>query len=489
MDFLCFLLLIVSHLLQSSFAVEQAEAYRCEDIYDVAVIGAGLSGLSAARKLSRNGLRTIVLEARDRVGGRVYGRKLRNGGIQEVGAEFIGPTQDRMYALAREFGLKLYDEYNVGDSTLFVNGTKTRYPASPIPPIEAASQAEIGTSLDALNGMAAEIDVHRPWSHPKARQWDNQTYADWLKGVVSLPAANFLHHIATTSIFSAEPSDVSLLYVLTYIAAAGNASTKGTLDRLISTDGGAQQTRVVGGSQLFATELAKRLGRTKLVYRFKANRIERAQNCYRVYSDRYYTCARRIIVAMSPPLANRIKYDPPLPDDRYDLLSGHEMASVGKAIAIYDTPFWRAEGLSGQVLSDVGAGRTTFDNSPQDGSYGALMSFIEADEMRRWDEESEPALRRQVTKDYVNYFGPKAANYTEFIIQRWDLEPFSRGGPVAYTYLGVLEEYGHLYRQSYHGIYWAGTETSDYWIGYMEGAVRSGERAATDILWALGRYR
>jgi monoamine oxidase len=161
------------------------------------------------------------------------------------------------------------------------------------------------------------------------------------------------------------------------------------------------------------------------------------------------------------------------------------MGSIGKAIAVYDTPFWRADGLNGQVVSDSGVVRSTFDNSPPDASYGALMGFIEADEMRAYDAASVDEVKAAVLKDYANYFGDKAKSPTSFVLQRWNNEGFSRGGPVAFAPPGVLTDYGTSLRKPVGGIHWAGTETSTYWNGYMDGAVRSGERVAKEVLAEL----
>jgi monoamine oxidase len=192
--------------------------------------------------------------------------------------------------------------------------------------------------------------------------------------------------------------------------------------------------------------------------------------------------ARKVIIAMSPPLASRIRYSPLLPASRDQLTQRMPMGALGKAIAIYEKPFWRADNLTGQVVSDSGIVRSTFDSSPADASYGAMMGFIEADEMRKFDALSEEDIKAAVTADYVKYFGAKAANVRSWVIQRWDLEEFSRGGPVAIAGPGVLTKYGSALTIPVHGIYFAGTESSDYWVGYMDGAIRSGERAARQIL-------
>lgn len=185
---------------------------------------------------------------------------------------------------------------------------------------------------------------------------------------------------------------------------------------------------------------------------------------------------------MSPPMASRIVYDPLLPAGRDQLTQRMPMGSIAKAIAIYPTPWWRNKGLSGQVVGDTGVVRAAFDNTPANASFGAIMGFLEADEMRALDSKSEEEVKKLVVEDLVTYFGPEAANPTSFLLFRWDLEEFSRGGPVAYGPPGVLTQYGSYLRTPAGNIHFAGTETSPYWTGYMDGAVRSGERAAAEIL-------
>jgi len=456
------------------------------DHVDVAIVGAGLSGLSAAKDLVAAGKSVIVLEARDRVGGRVFNAKLPNGGVTEVGAEFLGPTQDRVLALAESLGLSTFDTYNNGSNVLWQNNTNTVYtvggPTGAAPPVDLPSLLQVGAAQAQLDAWAQEIDVNAPWNHPSALEWDSQTFSSWLDTITTLPAARFLLDVATTSIFSAEASELSLLYAIAYIASAGNETMVGTLERLTETAGGAQASRIVGGTQLLAINLAECLGSNRVVLNSPVRSVSKDDDEYLVVSDKLTINADKVVIAMSPPLAARIVYDPILPASRDQLTQRMPMGALGKAIALYKTPFWRADGLNGQVVSDSGVVRTTFDSSPPDGSYGAMMGFIEAGEMRAFDDKSEVEIQDAVLKDYVNYFGPKAAEVTSWVIQRWDNEEFSRGGPVAIAPPGVLTKYGPALTKPFGGIHFAGTETAPYWTGYMDGAIRSGERVAKEIL-------
>ena len=445
-----------------------------------------MAGLSAAKDLTVANKSVLVIEARDRVGGRVLNVKLPTDGITEVGAEFVGPTQDRVLALAAELGLETYATYNIGDNVLWHNATRSTYSTTGangnLLPIDASSLAQVGLAEATLDSLAGQINVTSPWTHPNALEWDSMTFASWLDNVTTLTSARSLLDVASTSIFSAEPRELSFLYTLAYIASAGNETTPGTIDRLISTGNGAQQSRVNGGTQLLAIKLAERLGNETIALNAPVRLIERVKGVYHVTADGLTVNAKHVVIAMSPPLAARITYEPLLPAARDQLTQRLSMGSIGKAIAVYDTPFWRSEGLNGQVVSDSGVVRTTFDNTPNHSSYGVIMGFIEADEMRAFDAKSEDEIKAAVVQDYVNYFGPKAANATSWVIQRWDNQEFSRGGPVAVAAPGVLTQYGPALTQPFQGIHFAGTESASYWTGYMEGAIRSGERVAKEIL-------
>ncbi|KAK8076510.1 hypothetical protein PG994_003782 [Apiospora phragmitis] len=452
--------------------------------YDAVIVGGGLSGLGAAKALSEAGKTFVVLEARDRVGGRVLNHALAAGGYTEVGAEFVGETQDQVLALAAELGLGLYPEYNTGNNVLYHRGERTTYASTPVPPVDALSTTQVLAVIGSINALVAGVDVENPWNSTLAEHWDKQTFDQWLQPFLLTESARFLIEAAIETVFSVEPDELSLLYALSYVAAAGNETTQGSFNRLISIDdGGAQQWRVDGGTQLLAIRLAEKLGsdnvRLSAPVRSIAKTTEEEElESYTVtLKDGTAVQGAHVIVAMSPPLARQITYEPALPEARDQLTAQMRMGAIGKAIAVYETAWWReAEhgSLTGQAVSDAGLARSTFDQSLREGHeppVGALMTFLEADQMREYDNKTEAEITDQVGQDFAAYFGDDAVAD----VKEW-------GGPTAVAGPGIYTNYGPALRQRVGNLHFAGTESSDYWIGYMDGALRSGYRAATEII-------
>jgi monoamine oxidase len=454
---------------------------------DVVIVGAGLSGLTAARHVVAAGRSAIVLEARDRVGGRTLNHSLGNGKVVEVGGQWIGPTQDHLARLARELGVRTFKTYNDGSYLFYESGKLTPYspkgPLGPIPP-DLTADAQIAPVLVKLDTMAKTVPVGAPWTAPDAHAWDGQT-AETFKLAQGMGAgANSLFDLSIEAVWACEPRDVSLLHVLFYIHAAGNETTPGTIERLINTAGGAQDSRFVGGSQLVSIRAAKSLGgRVRLSQ--PVRRITQNRSGVTVYTDALTVKGRHVIVTGPPSLTALIRYEPDLPALRAQLLQRFPQGSAIKVEAIYPRPFWRGHGLSGQVTSDTGPIKITFDNTPPDGSPGVLLGFVEGHEARVFSTLSPPQRRARSIACFVRYFGKQAAHPIGYIERNWSEDPWTRGCYVGYTPPGVLTEYGPWIRKPVGRIHWAGAETSDYWNGYMDGAVRSGERAAREVLAKL----
>jgi len=454
---------------------------------DVAIIGAGLAGLTAAREVLRAGHSVIVLEARDRVGGRVLNQPIPGGDVSERGGTFAGPTQDHILALAQEFGIDTFLTYDEGDNVYYADGSRSTYsdqsPLGTAPP-DPLLIPEITLIVARLDEMSTEVPVDAPWTASNAAEWDGQTLERWIRDNSLSERFYRIVQTATRPIFGAEPSELSLLYTLFYIAASGNEQNPGTFERNFNTRDGAQMFRFVGGSQRIAFELAERLGR-HVMLRSPVRRIVQRDDGVRVHSQRVNVRAKQIIVAVPPTLAARIEYSPGLPAARDQLTQRFPQGNLIKATAVYAHPFWRDAGLTGTAVSLNGPVSATFDDTPPSGSPGVIFGFIGGDESRAFEAMSDADRRAAVLKNYVDYFGADAANPIDYFESHWAQEEWTRGCPVGIMGPGVLLPYGPAIREPVGRIHWAGTETSTYWAGYMDGAVRSGKRAAQEVLAEL----
>lgn len=445
---------------------------------DVLVVGAGLSGLAAARALTRAGRDVLVVEARDRVGGRTLNRSIGGGHIVEVGGEFVGPTQDRILSLARAVGVKTFPVYNQGSNVEIVGGQRSLYPASSGVPTDPETQRFLIQLLGKIDPIAKEVGPTAPWRAKRARQLDHTTLAEFTRPFVSQRIRPVFEAV-NNSVWGMDSDQLSLLYVASYVAAAGDPHHPGSLFRLVSTQGGAQERRFVGGSQVVAQRVARQLGR-RVLLRSPATRLELTRDGARVQAGRLTIDARRVIIAVPPPLALPLTRS--LSPPRTRLLSGMHMGHLIKSEAVYPTPFWRGDGLSGQGVSDEGIASIPFDNSPPDGSVGVLFAFTGGRAAARLAGMSPRARRQVVLQRFGQYVGEQALSPSQFIEHDWRSETWTRGCPTAIPRPGVLSRYGHTLRAPLGPVHFAGTETSDYWQGYMDGAVRAGERAAREIL-------
>jgi monoamine oxidase len=443
---------------------------------DVVVVGAGLAGLAAARALEAAGSQVVVLEARDRVGGRVLNHELGNGEVVESGGEWIGPGQLRVNKLVAELGLETFPTYDEGEHLLDLRGRVKRYTGE-IPPLPKAALVDLGQSQFRFDRLAKRVPLEAPWAAERAGRWDEETFATWVRRNTRTTAARFFWEVFSEAVFAAEPQDLSLLYALTYTHSGGGVNS------LIGVRNAAQQDRVVGGTQLIAQRLAESLaGGVNL--NAPVRRIAQNDAGVTVQSDGFDVQARRVIVSIPPVLAGRISYDPVLPARRDQLLQKMPAGSVIKINVIYDEPFWRAEGLSGQSAGDRLPIKFTFDNSPPSGSPGVLVCFLEGAQARVFGRIDAEGRRRAVLASLAGYFGKRAGKPVAVVEQDWSAEEWTRGCYGAHMAPGVMTQFGPVLRDPVGRIHWAGTETASVWSGYMDGALTSGERAAAEVLAA-----
>ncbi len=432
---------------------------------DVTVVGAGLSGLTAARSLAEAGRSVTVLEARDRVGGRTYTRVIGDAYF-DLGGQWLGPTQTRMHALVKEFGLDTFPTFHQGTKVLDVRGVISTYKAS-IPSMPPFQLIVLQRTITKVEKLAAAFDESQT-------DWDRQSFGEWMRKHVPSSKVRDVVEAAVRVVFGAESNEVSMHYFLAYVRAGGG------LTSLVEIEGAAQQTRFVQGSQQVAHGLANILG-DRVVLDAPVRSIEQHSNEVSVHSDAGEWRSDHVIVAVPPLLAGRIAFDPPMPALRDALTQRFPMGATTKFHVLYDHAFWRDAGYSGEVVATHGPLSVVFDNSAPDGGQPALLGFSVARPARDLGTLSPSDRRAQVIEALVRCFGPRAANPTHFVEMDWSSEVWTRGCPTGFMEPGSAYTRAML-RPAFDRIHWAGTETSDVWTGYMEGAVAAGERAAAEIL-------
>jgi monoamine oxidase len=446
---------------------------------DVVVVGAGLAGLAAARAVAAAGGSVVVLEARDRVGGRVLNHDIGDGKVVEVGGQWIGPTQDRLAELARELGVETFPTHAKGHNLLEYGGSVRRYTGT-IPRINPAVLVDVQQAQTRLNRLARRVPLGAPWEARGAAKLDAQTAATWMQRNMATKSGRMLLELGVEAVWAAQPEDMSLLHVLFYIHSAGS------LEMLFDTEGGAQQDRFAGGSQLLPLRMAAELGTEHVVLGAPVRRIEHgADEGVTVHADGAVARGRRAILAIAPTLAGRIAYDPPLPGYRDQLTQRMPLGTVAKCMAVYEEPFWRAEGLSGQATSERGPVRLMFDNSPPDGSPGVLLGFLEGRHARELGRLAEAERRTAVVDCFARMFGPRAGSPAEYIERLWAEEEWTRGCYGCHMPTGGWTNYGQALHAPIGPLHWAGAEYAQVWSGYMDGAVRSGDAAAASVLALL----
>jgi monoamine oxidase len=436
---------------------------------DVAVVGAGFAGLAAARELARLGHDVLVLEGRDRVGGRSYTGNVAGLPV-DLGGTFVGPTQDAVLALAAELGVQTVPTYHDGANLIRWRGWVRAYRGT-IPRLSLIGLLDIGRVRWQFERIARSVPLAAPWTARRARELDNQSLGEWLRSVRATATSRDLLAIMARVTWGCEPDEVSMLHAARYVRAAGG------LDRMLDVENGAQQDRFPAGTQQIAQRAADELG-AQVVLGAPVRRIDWHDGGVTVTSEKGQADARFTIVAIPPAHRVFVEFAPPLPVQYERLATSWPQGRLSKAYAAYPTPFWRAKGFSGEALSDEGPVFITFDVSPAPDGPGILLGFVDA---RSFDGLPAQQRRREALACFASLFGEEALKPLDYADHCWGTEEFAAGGPTAAVPPGSWTRYGPWLRRPIGPIHWAGTETADEWTGFLDGAVRSGQRAAAEV--------
>ncbi len=443
--------------------------------HDVGVVGAGLAGLTAARELTDAGLDVVVLEARDRVGGRTAAGSLSTGDLIDRGAEWIGGEHDRVLDLIEEFDLERCEQYGTGDDRVAVAGEvfddQDRFRALP-----AESTAELQDAFERIETLRRDVPIEAPHEAPEADAWDATTLESWKREAMETEAARGTFDAFVRAEFTVEPSQLSLLTFLTAVDAAGGLETDDESGSVT------QEYRLAGSTQQLSRGLADALGDDDIRLDEPVRRIDRRGDDVTLETDDGVYAVSDAVVAVPPPLIDRIEHEPALPARRRGLNQRMPMGAVIKCFAAYESPFWRDDGRSGSVLSDDGIVAEVADGTLPGADRGLLVGFVAGADALEWSDRPASERRERVLDELARHFGPRAADPLEYVDEAWSTTQWSTGGYNAVMTPGTVTTCGDAIREPVGRVHWAGSETALEGRGFMDGAIRSGERVADEIV-------
>ncbi|SFR04134.1 monoamine oxidase [Lentzea waywayandensis] len=445
----------------------------------VVIVGAGYAGLAAASRLTAAGLAVVVLEAADRVGGRVFSEVLPSGVRVDHGGQWIGPSQKRFHELAAKFGCATFPTWETGQHVeVWHDDTRTDY--SGAVPRSGPGVDEYQRVVKSLDDLALTVDLERPWLTPRFAEFDALSAEEFFASQTSDEDAVRRLALTVQGVWCCEPREISFFHVLFYVASAGGYG------QLTETAGCAQESRFSDGADALALALAASMpGVVRLDEPVRA--IRHTSDGVEAVTDKGVVRARRAIVTVPPAALGRISFEPALPQARRGWTGHTPMGRVAKIHAVYEEPFWRKKDRSGIATlysrSPVGV---VFDNSPEDASRGVLVAFVYGDRVDRWAAAPDSVRRTDVLAALAEVAGPRARMPIDYAEMAWSEDGWTIGGYACFVYPGGWTEFGeHGWRAATGGVHWAGTETASVWNGYVDGAITSGERAADEVMTAL----
>ncbi len=455
-------------------AVSGIEVVSAEEVrkVDVIVVGAGVAGSMAATHFAKAGKSVVLLDANDRIGGRLKRGEIAGQSI-DLGGQWVGPTQDRLIEVAASLGLHTYPTYTEGDMIIDVAGTIFKGLTLP-----GNVMGEYLRTVARINELADEIDAAQPWKAPHAEEWDSITMKTWAMQNAETEHVRDLIRIIVEVVNCVPPEQISLLQFLWYMKSGQG------FQKVTDTAGGAQQDLYKESLVSVPELLAKALG-NQVVLDAPVHAITQDDSQVTAMTAKGAWTAQRLVMAAPPTSAGRIDYTPELPYKRRGLMERSPMGAVIKCFIAYEKPFWRSDGLNGQSISSASSFASTFDVTVPGNPHGVLCGFFDGGPAMKWADKTPAEREARAIEDIAHVLGPEAKSPIAYIEQNWPSEAWSVGGYACVPGPGVTSVFGEAIRQPCGRIHWAGTETSDVWSGYVDGALRSGDRVAAEVLALL----
>jgi putrescine oxidase len=451
---------------------------------DVVVIGAGPSGLTAARELRKAGYTVTVLEARDRVGGRTH-TDVIDGAVLEIGGQWVSPDQTALMGILQELGMETYSRYREGESVYIgADGVPVRYTGEMFPVSRRTGEA-MSRLIETLDALVAQTDPAAPWNHPQARALDTLSFHHWLRQQSDdEEACNNIGLFIAGGMLTKPAHSFSALQAILMAASAGSFSNLVDEDFILD-------KRVVGGMQSVSERMAAELGDSVIlnspVRTLQWTADPGGTPHITAITDTTTVHGRYAVVAVPPNLYSRISYEPPLPRRQHQMHQHQSLGLVIKVHAVYATPFWREEGLSGTGFSAGSIVQEVYDNSNYEDLRGTLVGFISDEKADAMFELPPHERRERILASIAGFLGPQALEPEVYYESDWASEEWTRGAYASSYDLGGLHRYGPHQLTPVGPIHWSSSDLAAEGYQHVDGAIRMGQRTAITIARKLAQ--